>query len=352
MIQQVIDRFELTIHHRLEVMRHNQTLASLTARLLEGIDEVLEKERPALSVVQGDTTTVLAASLASFYRQIPIAHVEAGLRTGNLHAPFPEEANRILAGHLADIHFAPTETARDNLLREGIAPDRIHVCGNTVIDALHYEIARQEEPAARASIDATLDGLLGTGWRNQQIVLITGHRRESFGARFQQICDAIGSLAESYPSTYFVYPVHLNPNVREPVFSRLGELPNVHLLEPLPYDAFVALLQACKLVLTDSGGVQEEAPGLGKPVLVMREATERPEGVALGCVRLVGTTASTIGREVRRLLDSSESYAAMSIAGNPYGDGKAGRRIAKALEAYVRALGPWPAERPTRERAE
>jgi UDP-N-acetylglucosamine 2-epimerase (non-hydrolysing) len=335
MLQQVIDLFELPVHERLDVMQPNQTLAGLTSRLINACDEVLARIEPDYALVQGDTTTVLAASLCCFYRRIPLGHVEAGLRTGNLLAPFPEEANRVLSGRLALLHFPPTELGRANLIREGVDPSRIVVTGNTVIDALHMEVERQKRPEVKGGIDAALGDLLGADFRERPFVLVTGHRRENFGGGFDEICSGLAQLAVSFPTHGFVYPVHLNPNVKRPVYERLGRFSNVRLIEPQPYGAFVALMEACSLVLTDSGGVQEEAPGLGKPVLVMRDTTERPEGVEAGTVKLVGASAERIVREVSKLLTDSAAYRRMAEAVNPYGDGKAAGRIVEALRNAV-----------------
>lgn len=335
MLQQVIDVFSISIDRELDVMRANQTLAGLTARLLEALDDLLAAEAPALVLAQGDTTTVLATALASFYRGIPFGHVEAGLRTGDLRAPFPEEANRVLAGRLTRLHFAPTTWARDKLLAELVPAEQIFVTGNTGIDAQRLELARQRRPEIAKQLAAALDPLLPAGWRERRMVLITGHRRESFGDGFQQICRAIRALADRYPDVHFIYPVHLNPNVRGPVHELLSNVGNIHLLSPLPYSEFLTLLDACTLVLTDSGGVQEEAPGLGKPVLVMRETTERPEGVAAGTARLVGARSEDIIREVSLLLDDDAARAAMTHAHNPYGDGHAAEQIAAACERFL-----------------
>lgn len=335
MLRQVVELFGFKVDIELDVMQPNQTLASLTARLLTAIDEVMTSVEPDIVLAQGDTTTVLTTALASFYRGIPLGHVEAGLRTGNLQAPFPEEANRVLAGRLTTLHFAPTERSKENLLAEGVDPNRIYVTGNTVIDALHMEIARQSAPAERDRLDALLTPQLFPGWRDARFVLVTGHRRESFGSGFEQICRAIRQLAERHPDVHFIYPVHLNPNVQGPVYELLANVPTIHLMNPLPYSEFMALLNASHLVLTDSGGVQEEAPGLAKPVLVMRETTERPEGVDAGTVKLVGTQVESIVNEVSRLLTDSSAYAAMAQARNPYGDGHASERIAKAVEDFL-----------------
>lgn len=337
MLDQVIEIFGMTVHHDLEVMQPGQTLAALSARLMTGIDRLLETEKPDFALVQGDTTTVLMASLACFYRQIPTGHVEAGLRTGNLKSPFPEEANRVLATPLSTLHFPPTTVGQHNLIREGISPDRIWVTGNTVIDALHLEVQRQKDAATIEQIDRQLGEYLPDDWRFKKFVLITGHRRENFGDGFDAICGAIAKLAIKYPETRFVYPVHLNPNVQAPVEKTLGNLANVFLLPPMPYRPFVALMRACELVLTDSGGVQEEAPGLGKPVLVMRDTTERPEGIDAGTVRLVGPVQEKIIEGVRELLDHRDRYDAMAKANNPYGDGRASARILDAVAEYFAA---------------
>lgn len=337
MLNQVVRLFGIDVQHDLAVMRPNQTLAGLTARLITAIDEVLERERPDLALVQGDTTTVLAAALACFYRRIPIGHVEAGLRTGNLASPFPEEANRKLAAPLVNLHFAPTEVARENLLREGIPDAHITVTGNTVIDALFMEVARQDDPAVAADIDRQLSSVIAPDWKQVPYVLLTGHRRENFGTGFEQICEAIAQLAARFPGFRFVYPVHLNPHVRGPVHERLAGLANVVLIPPQDYQLFVALMRHSRLLLTDSGGVQEEAPSLAKPVLVMRDTTERPEGLAAGTVKLVGADAQRIVDEVSLLLTDDEAYRRMSQARNPYGDGRAALRIVERIAAFFDA---------------
>lgn len=338
MFRQVADTFGFAVDADLDVMRPNQTLAGLTARLITGIDGWLETAKPDMALVQGDTTTVLAASLACFYRRIPIGHVEAGLRTGDIWSPFPEEANRKLATPLVALHFAPTEGARTSLLREHVAEDTISVTGNTVIDALRIEAARQKaDPAIRASIDAELSQLLGADWADVPFVLITGHRRENFGDGIEQICGAISTLAARFPDHRFVYPVHLNPNVLTHVNRLLGGLPNVRLIAPQGYRNFVALMSRCKLVLTDSGGVQEEAPSLGKPVLVMRDTTERPEGVTAGTALLTGPHATAIVDHAARLLTDEAAYRAMATARNPYGDGHAADAIVERIRRYFAA---------------
>jgi UDP-N-acetylglucosamine 2-epimerase (non-hydrolysing) len=334
LIDQVIQLFGIQVDHDLAVMAPNQSLTPLLARLLERIDAVLADARPDMVLAQGDTSTVLATALAAFYRRIPFGHVEAGLRTGNLQSPFPEEANRVLTTPLAALHFAPTRTSADNLRRERIPEPQIVVTGNTVIDALFMELRRQSDFAVQAALTKRLRTAIGLDFGSRPFVLVTGHRRENFGGGFEQICDALAALAARYTDHLFVYPVHLNPNVQSVVRRRLGELANVRLIPPQPYSEFVALLAACRLALTDSGGVQEEAPSLGKPVLVMRDTTERPEGIAAGTVKLVGAESAAIIRETMRLLDDPAAYRAMSEATNPYGDGHATPRILEAIRHY------------------
>jgi UDP-N-acetylglucosamine 2-epimerase (non-hydrolysing) len=335
MFQQVADQFGFAVDADLAVMQPHQTLAGLTARLMERIDGWLETDRPDMALVQGDTTTVLVAALACFYRRIPIGHVEAGLRTGNITSPFPEEANRRLASPIVTLHFAPTESARAALLREGVSAEAIEVTGNTVVDALLLERAQQEKPAVRAEIEASLASLLCAEWAKAPMVLITGHRRENFGEGIRQICDAITTLARHYPDHAFVYPVHLNPEVKGHVDRLLGGLANVRLVAPQGYRSFVALMARARVILTDSGGVQEEAPSLGKPVLVMRDTTERPEGVEAGTALLTGPHADQIVAQTRRLLDDPAAYRAMANAVNPYGDGRASERIVQRLRRHL-----------------
>lgn len=338
MFRQVTDVLGLKIDADLDVMRPDQTLAGLTARLLDGVDAFLASSRPDMALVQGDTTTVLAASLACFYRRIPIGHVEAGLRTGNILSPFPEEANRRLAGALTTLHFAPTESARRALLSEGVAPERVTVTGNTVVDALKSEVARQgEDLVLRAAIEEELGRLIGSDHLSGPKILITAHRRENFGDGIQQICEAISVLAERFPAHRFIWPVHLNPNVRGHVLRLLDGKSNVHLIPPQSYRNFVALLSRCQLVLTDSGGVQEEAPALGKPVLVMRDTTERPEGIEAGTALLTGPKAKAIVDHASRLLTDEVAYQAMATARNPYGDGHAAERILREIRRYLAA---------------
>jgi UDP-N-acetylglucosamine 2-epimerase (non-hydrolysing) len=334
MFRQVADLFGFRVHADLDVMRPNQSLARLTARLILRIDRWLSRHDPDMALVQGDTTTVLAAALACFYRRVPVAHVEAGLRTGDVFSPFPEEVNRRLAAPLVTLHLPPTQAARDNLLREGIDPATIETTGNTVIDALLMEVARQNDPAVREAVNARLVSLIAPDWSARPFVLITGHRRESFGGGFDRICDAIAALAARFPDHRFIYPVHLNPNVRAPVRARLGTTANVVLIEPVDYRLFVALMNACRLILTDSGGVQEEAPSLGKPVLVMRDTTERPEGVAAGTVLLTGPHADRIIHHATRLLTDDKAYRQMAAAVNPYGDGRASQRVVDRIRRY------------------
>ncbi len=327
MLDQVLDVFDVTPDVDLNLMQPDQTLAGLTARTIMAVDAYLATCKPHMVVVQGDTTTTFSAAMAAFYRHIPVGHVEAGLRTWNKLSPFPEEINRVMTSRIADLHFAPTQWAKDNLLKEGIPEDRVFTTGNTVIDALHFAVEkiRKDPPEIAGIPEELLNG------DNRPLVLITGHRRESFGDGFRSICRAISDLSDRFPDAAFVYPVHLNPNVRGPVFDILSGRKNVHLIEPLPYLPFVALMNRCRLALTDSGGVQEEAPGLGKPVLVMRDTTERPEAVEAGTVKLVGADCDRIVDEVSRLLTDEDAYRAMAKATNPYGDGKACRRIVEAL---------------------
>lgn len=330
MLDQVLELFRIRPDYDLDIMKPGQTLFDITASVLLGLRPVLERERPDLVLVHGDTTTTMAAALGAFYAGVRVGHVEAGLRTRNKKAPFPEEINRRVAGTLADLHFAPTESARSNLRQEGVAEETIFVTGNTVIDAL-LSVARRIEGDRdlQRQMEATFS-FLSPG---KKLVLVTGHRRESFGRGFENICRALAEIARRRGDAEIVYPVHLNPQVQEPVQRILGdaELKNVHLLAPLDYLPFVYLMMRSHLLITDSGGIQEEAPSLGKPVLVMRETTERPEAVAAGTVRLVGTDRQRIVGETLRLLDDPQACAAMSRSHNPYGDGLAARRIADIL---------------------
>ena len=328
MLDQVIDLFSLSPDYDLDLMAENQALTHIMASVLTGLDQVLEDSRPDRILVHGDTTTTLAAALASFYRHIPVGHVEAGLRTGNFSAPWPEEMNRSFTDRLCDLHFAPTDSARQNLLLEGHPNSGIHVTGNTVIDAL-FDVRQ------RINSDSDLAGKIGASLPNlddeHRLILVTGHRRESFGGGFERICAALRQLADERNDVEIVYPVHLNPNVQEPVKRLLGAEDRIHLLPPLDYLPFVYLMNRSHFIITDSGGIQEEAPSLGKPVLVMRDATERPEAVDAGTVKLVGTDTATIVSEAFKLLDDEATYSLMARANNPYGDGRASERIIRGL---------------------
>ena len=333
MLDQVLDLFSIRPDHDLDIMRQGQGLHDLTSAVLLGLHPVLEAERPDIVLVHGDTTTTMAATLSAFYARIPVGHVEAGLRTGNKHAPFPEEVNRKVAGAVADLHFAPTENAKRNLLREGVPEESILVTGNTVIDALLSVADRLRcDPALAKRMEADFTFLDP----RKKLLLVTGHRRENFGEGFENICRALAEIAALRADVEILYPVHLNPNVQEPVRRILGtgRDGNVHLVEPVEYLPFVYLMNRSRLIMTDSGGVQEEAPSLGKPVLVMREATERPEAVQAGTARLVGTDRGKIVAETLRLLDEPAAYRAMSATHNPYGDGKAAGRIAEFLGTW------------------
>lgn len=322
MLDQVMDFFDLQADWDLDLMTPGQSLSGLTAALLNALDPVVRDFSPDWVIVQGDTTTSMVGALVAYYHQVKVCHVEAGLRTGNKFSPFPEEINRRLSSVMTDLHMAPTEKNREALLAEGVPAARIAVTGNTVIDALLW--ARDRLPAWEGETTAPM-------------ILITGHRRESFGEGFEQICQAISELARLYPDHQFVYPVHLNPRVQEPVQRILSGRENVQLIEPLAYPDFVSYMNRCHLILTDSGGVQEEAPSLGKPVLVMRDTTEREEGLAAGTARLVGTRSEDIVREVRRLLDDPVAWQQMAAADNPYGDGKACKRIVERLLEFANA---------------
>ncbi len=324
MLDQVLQLFGIDPDYDLNVMQTNQTLAQLTASVLTHLDPVLTTEQPDWVIVQGDTTTVMSAALAAFYRGVRVAHVEAGLRTFDKHQPFPEEINRRVASVISDLHFAPTEQARQNLLREGVPDARIVVTGNPVIDALHRAVAMP--------CDLQQGALAQVPWGERRVILVTAHRRENFGRGIEQICLALRELAARYfGDVHIVYPVHLNPNVEQPVRRLIGDVSNITLTPPLDYLQLAHVMQRATLVLTDSGGIQEEAPGLGKPVLALRETTERPEAVEAGTVKLVGTDRARIVTETARLLDDADAYAAMARAVNPYGDGRAAPRIADAL---------------------
>ena len=336
MLDQVLRLFDITPEYDLNIMKPNQDLYDITSRILLGMRDVLREVQPDIVLVHGDTTTSMAAALAAFYQQIPVGHVEAGLRTGNIYSPWPEEMNRLITGRITTYHFSPTPLAKENLLREHVNEKQIIVTGNTVIDALQMVVKRLAEDKALANEVAVKINQMGYDVQrlndNRRMVLITGHRRENFGEGFLNICHAIKHLAEQYKDVDFVYPMHLNPNVRKPVLEILGEkADNVFLIEPLDYLPFVYMMQHSTLILTDSGGVQEEAPGLGKPVLVMRDTTERPEAVEAGTVLLVGTNREKIEHGVSMLLNDAETYRRMSEAVNPYGDGLACERIVKKL---------------------
>ena len=338
MLDQVLHIFDIRPDYDLNIMKQGQDLYDVTTRVLMGMRDVLKESRPDLVLVHGDTTTSTASALAAFYQQIPVGHIEAGLRTHNIYSPWPEEMNRLLTGRIATYHFAPTLLSRQNLLQENVADEKITVTGNTVIDALYWVVQKIKE---NKTLARELENILAkSGYtvsrltQGKKLVLITGHRRENFGDGFISICKAIKSLSEKYPEVDFVYPMHLNPNVRKPIREVFGEdltRPNFFFIEPLQYLEFVHLMSKATIVLTDSGGIQEEAPGLGKPVLVMRDTTERPEALVSGTVHLVGTDYDKIMNEVSILLDDTEVYEKMSKAINPYGDGNACHRITDIL---------------------
>lgn len=343
MLDQVLVDFGIVPDFDLDIMKPGQDLYDVTSRVLKGMRDVLERSRPDCVLVHGDTTTSTASALAAFYARIPVGHVEAGLRTHNVMSPWPEEMNRQITGRIASLHFAPTDTARENLIKEGIEDSRIAVTGNTVIDALRLVVDRIASDDALANgLDKMLDDA-GYDCRRirggRRMVLVTGHRRENFGDGFLSICRALKSLAETHADTDFVYPMHLNPNVRKPIEQVFGHdncgLENMFFIEPLEYLSFVRLMSQAHIVLTDSGGIQEEAPGLGKPVLVMRDTTERPEALCAGTVKLVGTDYARIVSETSRLLDDADAYKEMSHAVNPYGDGYASERIVQNLIRFL-----------------
>ena len=339
MLDQVLKIFDIKPDYDLNIMKQGQDLYDVTARVLTGMRDVLKEVKPDVVLVHGDTTTSTAAALAAFYQQIPVGHVEAGLRTHNIYSPWPEEMNRLLTGRLATYHFSPTPLSRNNLIKESVDDRNIIITGNTVIDALYWVVDKIKN---NKELDNELEDILSkAGYdvnrlnNGKKLVLITGHRRENFGDGFINMCTAIKDLTVKYPDLDFVYPMHLNPNVRKPIHEVFGEnlsgLKNMFFIEPLEYLSFVYLMEKSSIVLTDSGGIQEEAPGLGKPVLVMRDTTERPEGIAAGTLKLVGTEEETIYKEFSRLLSDKDEYEAMSKASNPYGDGHACERIADVL---------------------
>lgn len=329
MLDQVLHFFEIVPDYDLNLMKPNQTLASVTANALLGIDKVIDEVKPDILFVQGDTTSVLSGALAAFYRGIKVAHLEAGLRTGNMHSPFPEEANRVLTGRITDYHFAPTLRAVNNLNSEGIIKN-VYDVGNTVIDALYLglDIIKKQGEESYYNYFENIDF-------NKRIILVTGHRRESFGKPFRDMCEAIRTLAEEYHDCEFIYPVHLNPNVRSVVNEELSGFKNIHLIEPLDYPYMIWLQSKSYLILTDSGGIQEEGPSLGKPVLVMREVTERQEGIEAGTAVLVGTNKNKIIKEAKKLLDDKNVYKKMANAVNPYGNGKTSEQIAAILKGEI-----------------
>ncbi|MFA9395554.1 MAG: non-hydrolyzing UDP-N-acetylglucosamine 2-epimerase [Halodesulfovibrio sp.] len=328
MLDQVLELFEIKPDFDLDLMKSGQSLGEITSKILLHLKKVLQEFQPDVVLVHGDTATTFAASLAAYYEQIPVGHVEAGLRTGNLYSPWPEEANRKLTGAIATYHFAPTELSQSNLLRESVQVDSIFVTGNTVIDALLAVVDKiKTNPELQVELEESFNFLKCY----KKVILVTGHRRESFGDGFERICQALAQIAASNPEVGIVYPVHLNPNVSAPVNELLGDIKNIHLIPPQAYLSFIYLMIRSDIILTDSGGIQEEAPSLGKPVLVMRDTTERPEAVEAGTVKLVGTDANKIVNEVDRLLANAEHYLRMSEAHNPYGDGSACERILDAL---------------------
>ncbi|NRP35699.1 UDP-N-acetylglucosamine 2-epimerase [Marinobacterium sp. xm-d-579] len=328
MLDQVLGLFEIAPEYDLNLMKPGQTLSDVTSAILKGMESVLDDFKPDVVLVHGDTATTFATALAAYYKQIPVGHVEAGLRTGNIYSPWPEEGNRKLTGALARYHFSPTDTSRQNLLNENVDPSTIAVTGNTVIDALLWV---KEKLDADSAMQAELAALFPMLDAEKKLILVTGHRRESFGGGFERICEALRQIASKHPEAQIIYPVHLNPNVQEPVNRLLSDGDNVHLIPPQDYLPFVYLMTKSHLILTDSGGIQEEAPSLGKPVLVMRDTTERPEAVQAGTVKLVGTNVSLIVNEVERLLNDVSEYSVMSRAHNPYGDGSACKSIIKVL---------------------
>ena len=330
MLDQVLELFELVPDYDLDIMKEGQSLNDVTASILTGLDSVLADFNPDMVLVHGDTATTFAASLAAYYKKIPVGHVEAGLRTGDVYSPWPEEANRKLTGVLSKYHFAPTTVSKHNLLSEGVAPENVYITGNTVIDALLWVSEKIENDESLKSSFNQKYGFLDA---EKKLILVTGHRRESFGGGFERICESLKNIATKYPNVQLVYPVHLNPKVQEPVNRLLKDINNIYLIEPQDYLPFVYLMNKAHIIITDSGGIQEEAPSLGKPVIVLRDTTERPEAVEAGTVKLVGTKVDMIVSEVSSLLDSPEKYKQMSMAHNPYGQGDACIKIIKALKS-------------------
>ena len=333
MLDQVLDFFEIKPDFDLNIMKPDQDLYDVTSNILLGMKEVLTQYQPDVLFVHGDTTTTIAAAISAFYQKIPLAHLEAGLRTGDIYSPWPEEANRKLTSQITKFHFTPTDTSKENLLKENIDKNDIYVTGNTVIDALFWVLEKIEKnEGLKSALSDAIESDFSAFGNEQRIVLITGHRRENFGQGFLDMCSAIKTLAEEHSDVNFVYPVHLNPNVQKPVLELLSGINNVYLIAPLDYEPFVYLMSKSYLILTDSGGIQEEAPSLGKPVLVMRDTTERPEAVEAGTVKLVGTNPTTIVNEVNKLLTDKHLYESMSQAHNPYGDGKACEKIVNLIK--------------------
>lgn len=333
MLDQVMSIFGLSADIDLDIMKKEQDLSDITSSILLEMREIFKLHKPDLVCIHGDTTTTMSTAMAAFYAGIPLAHVEAGLRTHDFTAPFPEEYNRRLASMISQFHFAPTKLSKANLIAENIPPERIWLTGNTVIDSLHWILEKiKNNSSLKTSIVDLISSQLNFNWLQSRYVLITGHRRENFGQGFLDICSAIKILASRYPKVHFVYPVHLNPNVQKPVNRLLGDLENVHLIQPLGYESFMYLLSKCFIVLTDSGGIQEEAPSLGKPVLVMRDVSERPEAIEAGTVKLVGTNTNSIVENIIELIEDSDSYDSMSKSHNPYGDGHSCARIVSTIK--------------------
>jgi UDP-N-acetylglucosamine 2-epimerase (non-hydrolysing) len=328
MLKPLLDLFAIEPQFNLKVMTSNQSLSDLTSRILLGMTEILKNCRPNLVLIHGDTTTTLATALAAYYQHIPVAHVEAGLRTGDIYKPWPEEANRKLSGVISSLHFAPTQSSRENLLQEAVDPSKIFITGNTVIDAL-FQIASKLE--ANPDLTSVMQCQFPMIKNDRKFILVTGHRRENFGQGFESICQALITIVKKFPEIDIIYPVHLNPNVQKPIKSLLKDINNIHLIEPVDYLPFVYLMKSSYLILTDSGGIQEEAPSLGKPVLVMRDLTERPEAVKAGTVTLVGTEVNKIVECISELLINKDKYHRMSRAQNPYGDGEAAQRIVNII---------------------
>jgi len=334
MLDQVLDIFNINPDYDLNIMKDNQSLFDLTSNSLKKIEPILDKEKPDIILVQGDTTTCFVASLAAYYLKIKIGHIEAGLRTSDKYNPFPEEINRCLTDHLADLHFAPTQKARENLLKENIQASKIYVSGNTVIDSLLFTIEKQKDKKIQKTLSKNLFNKYGITLDSRKLILVTGHRRESFGKEFSYICWGLKKIALNNPKIQIIYPVHLNPHVQKPVKKILANIKNINLIEPLDYSSFIWLLEKSYLVLTDSGGIQEEAPSLGKPVLVMRKTTERPEGVKAGVAKVIGTSSEVIFSETMQLIKNPNSYQSMSKNANPYGDGKASQKICSILKDF------------------